>query len=144
MNPRPATGTEPNTLHWLYRPTGEPHWMVATWKGDGWNMLNGRIVRPEDPYLVWWNYSCPAAPPGSTEADHRRSAMLELRREIQTMLDEYTFDHCSYDGSTGVWETGHEMTAEHMETLDGVLEVIDRRIAAEFGPQATTTEGNKA
>src|SRR5579884_74850 len=102
MNPRPPEGTPANTLHWLYRPTGEPHWMVATWTGDGWNTLSG-IALPEE--LVFWNYSAPAAPPKSREADQRKAAMIECRKIVQAIADEYSHERCSYDPETGVWET---------------------------------------
>lgn len=68
MNPRPPEGTQPDTLHWLYRSTGKPNWMVATWTGDAWNILTGRFVRPEDAELVFWKYSAPAVPPSMERA----------------------------------------------------------------------------
>jgi hypothetical protein len=59
--PRPADGAEPGSLHWLHRATGEPHWMVATWTGDAWNVLDGKLRHPQD--LVWWSYAGPAVTP---------------------------------------------------------------------------------
>ena len=60
----PPEGTPENTLHWLHRPTGAPHWMVATWLGPslGWNIMDGRFTKPEQ--LLWWRYAGPCTPPG--------------------------------------------------------------------------------
>lgn len=102
-------------------------------------MLNGRIVRPDDPYLVWWNYSRPAAPPNSTDADHRKAAMIEMRAEIQKALDEHMHDFGWCDAETGTWEACDDLVQERMETLDDVLGMIDRRIAKEFGGAIETT-----
>lgn len=133
MNPRPPEDTPPDTLHWLYRPTGAPHWMVATWTGEGWNTLSGRIERPED--MVFWNYSAPAAPPGSRESDHRKAAMLECRSIVQKLADEFVHEHFACDPETGTWEPDGEIQEAYVEALDEAGALIDRRIAAEFPDQ---------
>lgn len=127
MNPRPPEGTPADTLHWLFRGIEAPHWMVATWTGEGWNTLRDRTIKPEEPDFHCWNYSMPAAPPLTTEANQRKSGALDCRMIVQKMLDEYTHEHGSYDGSTGVYEFSRS-GEEFVETLDEILEAIDRRI----------------
>jgi hypothetical protein len=59
---------------------------------------------PDDSELMWWDYSGPAAPPGSAEANHRRAAMLDLRREIQTMFDDYVIEDACQLGTAALIE----------------------------------------
>lgn len=68
MNTRvaPPPGTEKGTLHWLHRPTGAPYWMVATWEGDGWNLMDGR--RASLAGLEWWHYHSAAVTPDAVDA----------------------------------------------------------------------------
>jgi hypothetical protein len=104
--------------------------MVATWTGDKWNLLSGGLMRPEQ--MVFWNYVTPAAPPTSIEADHRKNAMLVMRRMVERRRDDLVHEHFAHDLETGAWESSNELLNSAVELMDDILSDFDQRIASEF------------
>jgi len=99
----PPFGALRDSLHWLHRPTaGTRQWMLATWTGYGWDILSGRIERPNSEALVWWQYWAPATPPPRYEAcaalaspfNKRETGPENSREEVAPMGKNTTRDWC--------------------------------------------------